>query len=70
MTASPAVSWPASRRAAVDRQSDDAPFRAAMIAGTITASYVPEDFSVAGLLRRTEADLARRESELRSMMIP
>ncbi len=56
--------------AGADRESDDAPFRAAMIAGTVTASYVPEDFSVGGLLRRTEEDMARRESGLRAMMIP
>ena len=56
--------------AGVDRGSDDAPFRDAMIAGTVAASYVPEDFSVGGLLRRTDADVARRESELRAMMIP
>jgi len=56
--------------AGAHRGSDDAPFRAAMVAGTVTASYVPEDFSVGGLLRRTAADVARREAELRAMMIP
>jgi sugar/nucleoside kinase (ribokinase family) len=56
--------------AGADRDSDDAPFREAMIAGTVTASYVPERFSVDGLLRRTDADAQRRDRELRAMMIP
>ncbi len=56
--------------AGASRDSDDAPFREAMLAGTVAASYVPEDFSVGGLLRRTDADVRRRGDELRRMMIP
>jgi sugar/nucleoside kinase (ribokinase family) len=52
------------------RDSDDAPFRKAMLAGTVTASFVPERFSVEGLLRRTPQETARRHRELLAMMIP
>jgi sugar/nucleoside kinase (ribokinase family) len=53
-----------------DRDSDDAPFREAMLAGTVAASFVPEHFSVEGLLRRTPDEAARRLARLRAMMIP
>ncbi|HOX26666.1 MAG TPA: PfkB family carbohydrate kinase [Candidatus Krumholzibacteria bacterium] len=56
--------------AAADRDSDDAPFRAAMLAGTVTASFVPEDFSVGGLLRRTPGEVAIRLARLTDMMVP
>ncbi len=56
--------------AGADRDSDDAPFREAMLSGTVTASYVPEAFSVEGLLNRNPDDHAKRLRTLRSMMIP
>lgn len=56
--------------AGADRDSGDGPFRRAMLAGTVAASFVPEHFSVEGLLRRTPAETARRERELRAMMTP
>jgi sugar/nucleoside kinase (ribokinase family) len=57
-------------RAGATRDSDDAPFREAMLEGTVTASYVPEAFSVEGLLARTDNDHAQRLSTLRCMMVP
>ena len=57
-------------RAGADRDSSDAPFRDAMLEGTVTASFVPEAFSVDGLLRRTADDVAGRIAALRAMMIP
>lgn len=53
-----------------DRDAGDAPFREAMLAGTVAASFVPEHFSVEGLLRRTPEEVSRRLDLLRSMMIP
>jgi sugar/nucleoside kinase (ribokinase family) len=57
-------------RAGAHRDGGDGPFREAMLEGTVTASYVPESFSVGGLLARTPEDQARRIKTLRSMMIP
>jgi sugar/nucleoside kinase (ribokinase family) len=57
-------------RAAADRQSDDAPFRRAMLDGTVTASFVPEAFSVEGLLKRNTDQEAARLSSLEAMMVP
>jgi len=54
----------------VDRTAGDGPFRTAMLAGTVAASFVPEHFSVEGLLRRTPAEVARRLAMLREMMVP
>lgn len=54
----------------VDRDADDSPFRQAMLAGTVTASFCPERFSVAGLLAMTETSYQVRLAELRTMMIP
>jgi len=56
--------------AGCDRDTDDAPFRRAMLAGTVAASFVPEHFSVEGLLRRTPEESARRLAALEAMMIP
>jgi len=56
--------------AEADRDADDSPFRRAMLAGTATASFCPEDFSVGGLLRMSEASLAQRLTALEAMMIP
>ena len=50
------------------READDAPFRQAMLAGTATASFCPERFSVEGLLAMTEADYRARLADLRAMM--
>lgn len=52
------------------READDAPFRQAMLAGTATASFCPERFSVEGLLAMTEADYRARLAGLRAMMSP
>ena len=52
------------------RETDDAPFRQAMLAGTATASFCPERFSVEGLLAMTEADYRARLAGLRAMMSP
>jgi sugar/nucleoside kinase (ribokinase family) len=56
--------------AGADREADDAPYRQAMLAGTATASFCPEDFALGGLLRMTDAAFERRLADLRSMMIP
>jgi len=56
--------------AGADRRTPDGAFRAAMLAGTVAASFVPEGFSVQGLLRRTPAESAARLDRLRAMMIP
>lgn len=53
-----------------DRDAPDAPFRQAMLQGTVTASYVPEAFSVEGLLSRTPRGVAERLEILKGMMIP
>lgn len=52
------------------RDATDEPFRAAMLSGTVTASFVPERFSVEGLLARDAQRIAGRLAELRAMMIP
>jgi sugar/nucleoside kinase (ribokinase family) len=57
-------------RAGVGRDDGDAAFRAAMLDGTVAASFVPEAFSVEGLLGRDAAATERRWASLRAMMIP
>ncbi|MEZ4387675.1 MAG: PfkB family carbohydrate kinase [Candidatus Krumholzibacteriia bacterium] len=57
-------------RSGAGRDSDDAPFRAAMLDGTVAASFVPEAFSVDGLLGRDAAETGRRLGVLRDMMVP
>ena len=56
--------------AGADRDSADGPFREAMLAATVTASFVPEAFSVAGLLAASTADWDERLVLLRGMMVP
>lgn len=56
--------------AAAGRDSDDAPFREAMLHGTVVASFVPEAFNVESLLRRDDEATALRRHELTAMMIP
>jgi sugar/nucleoside kinase (ribokinase family) len=56
--------------AGVGRGDPDAAFRQAMLDGTVTASFCPEDFSVHGLLRVDDAAYAARLRELRAMMTP
>ena len=56
--------------AGVGRDAPDAPFRAAMLDGTATASFCPEGFSVEGLLRVTDAAYAARRRQLQAMMTP
>lgn len=57
-------------KAGADRSSSDKPFREAMIAATVTASFVPEKFSVEGLLNRTEEMVKARHQAMNEMMIP
>lgn len=57
-------------RAGATRDDGDAPFRAAMVDGTIAASFCPEAFSVEGLLGRTPAEERRRKAELLAAMTP
>ncbi len=57
-------------RAGVGRDHPDAPFRAAMVDGTVAASFCPEAFSVEGLLQRTPSAAERRKKELLAAMIP
>jgi sugar/nucleoside kinase (ribokinase family) len=57
-------------RAGATRDDGDAPFRAAMIDGTVAASFCPEDFSVDGLLRCTAEARERRRADLRAFMTP
>lgn len=52
------------------RETGDGPFRQAMLAGTVTASFVPEYFSVEGLIRRTPQEAEARRRRLLAMMIP
>jgi sugar/nucleoside kinase (ribokinase family) len=54
----------------VDRDADDAPFRQAMLQATVTASFVPEDFSVGGLLKRNPESVEQRFRDLEEMMVP
>lgn len=56
--------------AGVGRDAHDAPFRQAMLDGTVTASFCPEGFNVEGLLRADDAAYAARLRELRAMMTP
>jgi len=56
--------------AGATRDDPDREFRRAMLAGTATASYCPEGFSVEGLLRMTVADYQERMVTLENMMIP
>jgi len=56
--------------AGASRDSDDAPFREAMIHGTVVASFVPEAFNVESLLARDGASTGARRAELSAMMIP
>ncbi len=56
--------------AGAGRGSGDAPFRAAMLDGTVTASFCPEGFSAEGLLAVDDAKYAARLAELRGMMVP
>ena len=56
--------------AGATRDDPDREFRRAMLAGTATASFCPEGFSVEGLLRMTVADYQERMVILENMMIP
>ncbi len=56
--------------AGADAGSGDEPFRQAMLAGTVAASFCPEGFSVEGLLQRTPERYAGRLAELTAMMTP
>jgi len=56
--------------AGADAASGDAPFRRAMLDGTVTASFCPEGFSVEGLLRADGPARARRLESLLAMMRP
>jgi sugar/nucleoside kinase (ribokinase family) len=53
-----------------DRDSGDGPFHQAMLDGTVAASFVPEFFSVEGLLRRTVEESEHRRLRLLAMMTP
>jgi sugar/nucleoside kinase (ribokinase family) len=52
------------------RNSDEAVFRAAMLAGTAVASFCPQDFSVEKLISLERAEIDARIAELKEMMIP
>ena len=52
------------------RDDPDREFRRAMLAGTATASFCPEGFSVEGLLGMTVADYQERMVILENMMTP
>ena len=54
--------------AGAGRDSGDAPFRAAMLDGTVAASFCPEGFSVEGLLAGDDAAYAARREALLAMM--
>ena len=56
--------------AEADRDSNDAPFRSAMLDATAVASFCPEGFSVEGLLEADPDALADRRKVLLSLMIP
>jgi sugar/nucleoside kinase (ribokinase family) len=56
--------------AGAGRETDDAPFRAAMLDGTAAASFCPEDFSVDGLVRADPATRRARRETLVRMMRP
>lgn len=49
---------------------DDAPFRRAMLDGTVAASFCPEGFSVDGMLMMDDRARADRLARLRAMMTP
>ena len=57
-------------RAGIGADDDDAPFRQAMLDGTVAASFCPEGFGVEGLLEIDQDAHDRRLTELRRMMIP
>jgi sugar/nucleoside kinase (ribokinase family) len=57
-------------RSGADRDAPDALFRQAMLDGTVAASFVPEGFSVEGLLGRDDAEAATRLATLQAMMVP
>lgn len=57
-------------RAGATRDDADTPFRAAMVDGTVAASFCPEAFSVAGLLARTPQEERRRRADLIAAMSP
>lgn len=57
-------------RAGVGRDDGDDAFRAAMLDGTVAASFVPEAFSVEGLVGRTASASSQRLADLQAMMIP
>ncbi len=56
--------------AGAGRDDGDAVFRAAMLEGTVTASFCPEGFSVEGLLHASDDTYRKRLDALRAMMIP
>ncbi len=56
--------------AGAGREDSDDVFRQAMLAGTVTASFCPEGFSVEGLLKIDDNSYAGRLQALREMMIP
>ena len=56
--------------AGADRNTPDATFRAAMIEGTVTASFCPEGFSAEGLLAADDERYSARRSALVAMMSP
>ena len=57
-------------RSGADRDAPDSLFRQAMLDGTVAASFVPEGFSVEGLLGRDDAEGAARLATLQAMMVP
>jgi sugar/nucleoside kinase (ribokinase family) len=57
-------------QAGAARDDGDGAFRAAMVDGTIAASFCPEAFSVDGLLHRTAAEAGQRRADLLAMMTP
>ncbi len=57
-------------RAGATRNDPDGPFRAAMVDGTVAASFCPEAFSVGGLLDRTPDVERRRKADLIAAMTP
>jgi sugar/nucleoside kinase (ribokinase family) len=57
-------------RAGATRDDSDGPFRAAMVDGTVAASFCPEAFSVEGLLNRTPQAAQRRKADLLAAMSP
>jgi sugar/nucleoside kinase (ribokinase family) len=56
--------------AGAGRDSDERVFRRAMLSGTAMASFCPQDFSVDGLCRLSDADFKARVASLQAMMTP